>query len=116
MQGNVEYATYCVCKDGRVLWSCSFATDTGSPIAIKREDNAVQRQAIATPDPVLRRIEAVLLPLTFSGPCNVDYKLSADGRMQIFEINPRLGGTLMLPTQAVELRAALTCIIEHATA
>jgi carbamoylphosphate synthase large subunit len=40
----------------------------------------------------------------------------ADGRMQIFEINPRLGGTLMLPAQAVDLRAALTCIIEHATA
>jgi carbamoylphosphate synthase large subunit len=116
VQGNVEYATYCVCKDGRVLWSCSFATDIGSPIAIKREDNAVRRQAIATPDPVLRQIEAVLLPLAFSGPCNVDYKLLADGRMQIFEINPRLGGTLMLPAQAAELRAALACIIEHATA
>ncbi len=97
-----------------MLWSCSFATDTGSPIAIKREDNAVCRQAIATPAPVLRQIEAVLLPLAFSGLCNVDYKLSADGRMQIFEINPRLGGTLMLPAQAMELRAALACIIEHA--
>jgi hypothetical protein len=31
VQGNVEYATYCVCKNGRVLWSCSFVTDTGSP-------------------------------------------------------------------------------------
>ncbi len=116
VQGNVEYATYCVCKDGQVLWSCSFATDIGSPIAIKREDNAVRRQAIATPASVLRQIEAVLLPLAFSGPCNVDYKLSPDRRMQIFEINPRLGGTLMLPAQAMELRAALACIIEHATA
>jgi carbamoylphosphate synthase large subunit len=114
VQGTVEYATYCVCIDGRVLWSCSFATDIGSPIAIKREDNAVRRQAIATPDPVLRQIEAVLLPLAFSGPCNVDYKLAVDGRIQIFEINPRLGGTLMLPAQATELRAALTCIVEHA--
>jgi hypothetical protein len=40
----------------------------------------------------------------------------ANGRRQIFEINPRLGGTLMLPAQAMELRAALTCIIERATA
>lgn len=116
VQGNIEYATYCVCKAGRVLWSCSFATDTGSAAAIKREDNALQRQAIATPVSVLRQIEAVLLPLAFSGPCNVDYKLLADGRVQIFEINPRLGGTLMLPDQAAELRAALACIIEHATA
>jgi hypothetical protein len=81
--GNVEYATYCVCKSGRVLWNCSFATDSGLPAAIKREDNAVPRQAIATSNPVLRQIEEVLLPLAFSGPCNVDYKLLADGRMQI---------------------------------
>jgi carbamoylphosphate synthase large subunit len=89
---------------------------TGSPLAIKREDIAVRRQAIATPDPVRRQIETVLRPLAFSGPCNVDYKLLADGRMQIFEINPRLGGTPMLPAEAMELRAALACIIEHATA
>jgi carbamoylphosphate synthase large subunit len=112
--GNVEYATYCICKDGRVLWSCSFATDIGKPVSIKREDNALPRQATATPDAVVRQIETVLRPLAFSGPCNVDYKLSADGRMQIFEINPRLGGTLMLPTQAEQLRAAMACIIEHA--
>jgi carbamoylphosphate synthase large subunit len=113
--GSVEYATYCVCKDGRVLWNCSFATDVGSPVAIKREDNALSRQAITTQDAVIRQIEAVLRPLAFSGPCNVDYKLSADGRIQIFEINPRLGGTLMLPAQAEQLRAAMTCIIEHAS-
>ncbi len=112
--GNVEYATYCVCQDGRVLWSCSFATDIGGPVAIKREDNALRRQATATPDAVLRQIETVLQPLAFSGPCNVDYKLAADGRMQIFEINPRLGGTLMLPAQSEQLQAALGCIIEHA--
>lgn len=112
--GNVEYATYCVCKNGRVLWSCSFATDIGAPIAIKREDNALARQAIATPDPVLRQIEAVLQPLAFSGPCNVDYKRAADGRLQIFEINPRLGGTLMLPSQSKQLHAALACILECA--
>jgi carbamoylphosphate synthase large subunit len=112
--GNIEYATYCVCKDGRVLWSCSFATDIGAPIAIKREDNALRREATASSPEVLRQIEAVLMPLAFSGPCNVDYKLAADGRMQIFEINPRLGGTLMLPAQSGQLRAALNCIIENA--
>jgi carbamoylphosphate synthase large subunit len=97
------------------LWSCSFASDIGAPIAIKREDNALARQAIDTPDPVLRQIEAVLQPLAFSGPCNVDYKRTDDGRLQIFEINPRLGGTLMLPSQSTQLRAALACIIENAT-
>jgi len=57
----------------------------------------------------------MLRPLAFSGPCNADYKLTVDGRLQIFEIDPRLGGTLMLPSQSDQLRAALACIIEHAT-
>ena len=48
--GNVEYATYFVCNAGRVLWNCSFATDVGSPVVIKREDNALRRKAVATPD------------------------------------------------------------------
>jgi hypothetical protein len=51
-----------------------------------------------------------LSPLAYGGPCNVDYKLSADRR-----INPRLGGTLMLPAQAEQLRAAMACTIEHAS-
>ena len=70
---------------------------------------------IATPDAVLNQIEEVLRPLAFSGPCNIDYKLTADGRVQIFEVNPRLGGTLMLSSQAEHLRAALACIVAHAT-
>ena len=57
----------------------------------------------------------MLRPLAFSGPCNADYRLTVDGRLQIFEIDPRLGGTLMLPSQSDQLRAALACIIEHAT-
>ena len=113
--GNVEYATYCVCKVGHVLWNCTFATDIGDTVAIKREDNALRRHATVTSEAVVRQIETVLSPLAYSGPCNVDYKLSADGRMQIFEINPRLGGTLMLPAQAEQLRAAMACIIEHAS-
>jgi carbamoylphosphate synthase large subunit len=112
--GNVEYATYCVCKDGRVLWSCSYATDMDEPVVIKREDNARHRQAVATPPSVVRQIETVLEPLAFSGPCNVDYKLTAGGCIQVFEINPRLGGTLMLPSESAHLRAALECIIENA--
>ena len=53
------------------------------------------------------QIEAVLRPLAFSGPCNVDYKRTADGRLQIFEINPRLGGALLLKSNAGLLRQAL---------
>ena len=92
-----------------------FATDVGSPWRSSVRTMRCAGRQSPLPDTVIRQIEAILLPLAFSGPCNVYYKLSSDGRVQIFEINPRLGGTLMLPAQAEHLRAAMACIIEHAT-
>ena len=55
----------------------------------------------------------MLAPLNYRGPCVIDYKL-ADGRVQIFEINPRLGGTLLLKSNAGLLREALGHILAAA--
>ena len=55
----------------------------------------------------------MLAPLNYRGPCVIDYKL-ADGRVQIFEINPRLGGTLLLDAHARLLREALAHILSPA--
>jgi hypothetical protein len=31
VQGTREYSTHCVCKDGRILWTCSFACEMDGP-------------------------------------------------------------------------------------
>lgn len=112
--GSVEYATFCICDGGRILWDCTFASTMSGPAVIKNEDNGKDRRTVTTPPAVLKQFETVLAPLNYRGPCVVDYKILDDGRVQIFEINPRLGGTLLLKANAGLLREALGHILAAA--
>lgn len=112
--GVVEYATFCVCDGGKVLWDCTFASTMSGPAVIKNEDNGKNRVIVTTPPEVLRQFETVMAPLNYRGPCVIDYKITDDGRVQIFEINPRLGGTLLLRMHAGLLREALGHILAAA--
>jgi carbamoylphosphate synthase large subunit len=113
-----DYATYCVCKNGRILWHCSFAyaIDSAYPIRGSVQGGTPQIAHSFTPDNhILAQMEAFLQPLNFNGPCNIDYKIGADGRIRVLEINPRLGGSLMNPAHYHHLEALLRCIILNAT-
>jgi hypothetical protein len=112
--GTVEYASFCVCDQGRIIWDCTFASTMSGPAVIKNEDNGKNRQIVVTDPAVLKQFEAVLLPLKYRGPCVIDYKIADDGKVQIFEINPRLGGTLLLKSHARLLREALGHILAPA--
>lgn len=112
--GAVEYVTHCVCLDGRILWSCSFACEKERPDQIRAGMDHQKIEPTAIAPRMLDRIARVLAPLGFSAPCSVDYTLSGDGDILIFEINPRFGGTLTMPEHADRLAEALACIIDHA--
>lgn len=109
--GTTEYATFCVCKDGRILWHWTFASLMAGPAVVKNEDNDKNRQFIPAPPEVLQQLETVLRPLAYRGPCIVNYKRKADGTVQIFEINPRFGGSLLQPPQRARLIEALGHIL-----
>jgi hypothetical protein len=112
--GIVEYASFCVCDGGRIVWDCTFASTMSGPAVIKNEDNGKDRRIVATDPAVLEQFEAVLAPLAYRGPCVIDYKIADDGRVQLFEINPRLGGTLLLKANARLLRETLSHMIAPA--
>jgi carbamoylphosphate synthase large subunit len=112
----VEYVTHCVCRDGRILWSCSFACTKQHAEQVRAGMDHQRIEPAAASARALDQIGRVLKPLGFSGPCSVDYRLSPDGDVVIFEVNPRFGGTLTMPEHADRLAEALACIIEHARA
>jgi len=114
--GTVEYATFLLCDRGRILWDATFASTMAGPAVIKNDDNPGERRVVATPPQALERFAGILGALRYSGPCAIDYKRRDDGRPAIFEINPRLGGTLMMPAHAAMLRDALAKLIEAVTA
>ena len=113
--GATDYCTFCVLKNGRLLWSRTFVNDIATPLTIRTPDNVLKRVSMETPESTARQIETVLAPASYSGPCNIDYKLERD-RMRIFEINPRLGGSLLQPPFREHLQAALACIVANSTA
>lgn len=112
--GTVEYVTHCICKDGKILWHGSFAYDLSTPGTIRNIRNTPPPHPVAASPRTLAQIESFLAPLAYNGPCNMDYKLAENGDVIAFEINPRLGGSLMRPENVDHLRQALTAIVEHA--
>lgn len=112
--GATEYVTHCVCRNGRILWHCSFAYEAYPLGSIRNSANVATVRPVTASAFSLSQIETFLAPLSYSGPCNADYKLSADGKITVFEINPRLGGSLMMPANVGYLHGALRHIVDTA--
>ncbi len=112
--GAHEYVTHCVCRDGRILWTCSFEYDARQDFDIRTAADPWDLRPHQPTERALEQIASFLEPLRYTGPCNVDYKLAADGSVVVFEVNPRLGGSLFLPANVDRLREALACIVDHA--
>ena len=112
--GLKELVTHCICKNGHILWQVTFEYELFSTQQIRTAESIkVIRPYLLDPESIMQ-LSRCLIPLSYSGPCNIDYKRLADGRLQIFEINPRLGGSLMLPEYSAYLKAALFHLITAA--
>lgn len=114
VRGDTELVTHCVCENGRILWHTTFAFEMNDAEAIRTPDNFVAIRSVPTCATALAGFDAILRPLRYSGPCNIDYKLLSPDHVRVLEINPRLGGSLMRPDKVAYLAEMLTCIIHHA--
>jgi hypothetical protein len=110
--GQVEYTLHAILKDGRLLWSCSFAFEKDGDARFGVEFRTMQ--PFDPPPAVFEALESILRPLRYSGPCNVDYTIRDSGVPAIFEINPRFGGSLFLAANSHHLRQALRCLVLEA--
>ena len=112
--GDIEFASFAVCDGGRILWNWTFASTMAGHSVIKTEDNDKDRETVDLPPAVQRQLEAILAPLAYRGPCIFNFKLTDDGTVQLFEINPRFGGSLLQQSQIKRLREAMGCILSRA--
>uniref|UniRef100_A0A6C0BD45 ATP-grasp fold PylC-type domain-containing protein n=1 Tax=viral metagenome TaxID=1070528 RepID=A0A6C0BD45_9ZZZZ len=58
--------------------------------------------------------EKFLKPVLYTGVCNIDYKI-VNGLPKIFEINPRLGGSLMRKSFREDLKKIISALVESYT-
>ena len=108
---GIEYVAHCVCQDGKILWHRAYKYPTSGDY-IRRTP---LRHSVTKLHPrQLKILQLFLEPLRYSGPCNFDFKFDSSGQLKIMEINPRLGGSLMIPANEDDLRGALNCIINSA--
>ncbi len=94
VRGNVEYATHFLMKDGRLERELTVAYHHDAPLFIK--GSALQPPAVRVlgtcPDP--ETLTAMLRTIGYNGMGCANFKM-AGGRLQLLEINPRIGGSLM---------------------
>ena len=109
-----DYVTYVVCVDGRIVWHCTYGYALAGRRDIRGPVGNMAFKRLRTRPSDLGDFEALLQPLAFSGPANIDYRLRPDGSLAIIEINPRLGGSLMRPDNLRDLAACLRAIVRHA--
>lgn len=112
LEGDREFVSHLVCQEGKVIWDKTFRYGDCGGLRISRPKPILE--VFDTETEVLEAYERFLKPLAYSGPCNIDYKWDESGKLRIFEINPRLGGSLMRDEFVDLLRSVIRCIIQAA--
>lgn len=115
--GSNEYVTHAVFHNGRMIWHRTFEHQLASEYSIRDAHftGICDSLRVDTPPALMKALDSIAGDLNLSGPVNIDYKMT-DGQPLIFEINPRLGGSLMRPVNADLLKEVLTVVTEQAAA
>ena len=107
----LEYTAHLFVKNGSVLWNAVYSYQS-TQLSVRRVGFPFTRARLGAQE--IEIIEQFLKPVSYTGPCNVDYILREDGRMAILEINPRLGGSLMRTDNVSDLTMMVQHIVDHA--
>ncbi|MDB5025180.1 MAG: hypothetical protein JWP78_2935 [Mucilaginibacter sp.] len=93
IQGTTEYCTHILFKDHKIATSLTIKYNFygGTPISIKGKDKLCYKSICKSDH--LDAFTAILNAIGYEGLCNFDYKI-IDGKLKVFEINPRFGGSL----------------------
>jgi carbamoylphosphate synthase large subunit len=94
-----EYCAFIVANKGRIVHCTVIQSMFSESVHIKQAISAedADKNRIVTLDRAhIDSLEMFLLPCSYTGVCNIDFLLHEDV-VKVFEINPRLGGSLMFP-------------------
>ncbi len=113
IEGGNEFVWHAVYKDGIKIWDSTIEYVMGANETIRMGNSTFTMNRVSLSAECFTVFDSILRSMNFSGPCNIDFKLSGTGP-KIFEINPRLGGSLMKKENHDLLAQCLTAIIDAA--
>jgi carbamoylphosphate synthase large subunit len=116
VSGDVEYVCHIVALKGEILYSNYFECAMPGPEMVRGWDSpiTITNRGSNLNNEVSVAFRNIVKYLGYSGPCNIDFKLT-NGLPKIFEINPRLGGSLMVSENLPVLIQILNIIIREAS-
>jgi len=95
IENIIEYTTYAVSKNGKIIKHITYGCNFGSPCHIKRHPvNTTNMSRVDLDDKYITQLESFLHNCGYTGISNTDF-IICDGKIKVFEINPRLGGGLV---------------------
>ena len=104
-----EYVTHCLCKNGEILWHCTYLYTMPTESTIRKPSTTLVKYDID----IKHLYQMKMFLKLYTGMCNVNYKI-IDNDVVVLEINPRFGGSLMLKQNEQDLEEALYNIIKNA--
>jgi carbamoylphosphate synthase large subunit len=115
ISSDTEYVCHIVALKGEILFTNYFECKMPGPEMIRRGDSptTILNRGSDLNFNVAAVFKDIIKHLHYSGPCNIDFKL-INGHPRIFEINPRLGGSLMVSDNVHTLTKVLNIIIRNA--
>lgn len=94
VRGEVEYATHFIIKDGRLERELTVAYHHDTALYVKGSPSLRPAVRVLGPCPDTPTLTAMLRAIRYDGIGCANFKM-VHGRLQLLEINPRIGGSLM---------------------
>jgi carbamoylphosphate synthase large subunit len=111
--GEEEFVTHIVAKNGRILLMHTFCYSMGKENVIRVPDNYEKIFSVELPLHFKTILGLVIKSFNYSGPACINFKVH-NGAPKIFEINPRMGGSLMMTDNLKYLVDVLGALIDNA--
>jgi carbamoylphosphate synthase large subunit len=116
ISSDIEYVCHIVALKGEILFTNYFEYIMSTTEMIRGGDSTatILNRGSNLDFNVSKVFKDIVKHLEYSGPCNIDFKM-INGHPRIFEINPRLGGSLMVRDNVPVLTQVLNIIIRNAS-
>jgi carbamoylphosphate synthase large subunit len=108
---DTEYTANLVVDKGKIIYAFAYSRYYGNRNYIKHDvqDNTTQKRVEIAPKHICD-FERFLLPVKYTGPCNIDYKI-VNNNIFVFEINARLGGSLIFEQHTKDFATMILYLI-----
>ena len=113
IENRNEFVWHAVYKDGVRLWESTIKYVKSNSLILRGPNNEIESMIIDSNPTAIKVFDQIMSRTKYSGPCNIDFSYKSS-KLKIFEINPRMGGSLMKPENKELLAQALKAIIKAA--